>query len=426
MTLIMRLRPALLFMSFISLASMPLVSQQGNEPQATVPTIEMNVNRVLVPVVVRDKKGQTVDDLKKEDFQVFDNDKLRPLSGFTVERYGLPETNTAMNQGDGQQTSVPPSATMPQRIIVFLFDDMHLGFEDLSYAQKATVRALDEALTGSDIVAVVSTSGRINSGLTRDRAKLQDAIMAVRPQGVYRSDASECPKIDYYQADLIEDKHDSAALQDAIRQIMTVCNPNTPSDLAERTAHAAAMRVLIVGNQDLQATYGATAEFVHRIAKMPGQHTLILVSSGFLPIEEESRVLESRLIDLATQSDVTISAIDARGLYTASVSASDDTRGRSPGQVSEYRRSAMKLEENAMGELADGTGGVFFHNSNDLDAGLRSLTQDPKTVYMLELSLDNIKPDGSYHRLKVKLDRDGLDLKARRGYSIPKPGKNKK
>jgi len=79
-----------------------------------------------------------------------------------------------------------------------------------------------------------------------------------------------------------------------------------------------------------------------------------------------------------------------------------------------------------MASLADGTGGTFFHNSNDLDAGFKALTEVPETVYVLELSLNNVKPDGAYHSLKVKLDRDGLDLNARRGYFMPKPEKVKK
>jgi VWFA-related protein len=86
----------------------------------------------------------------------------------------------------------------------------------------------------------------------------------------------------------------------------------------------------------------------------------------------------------------------------------------------------MRAAENAMGELADGTGGTFFHNSNDLDAGFKALTEAPEIVYVLELSLDDVKADGTYHFLKIKVDREGFDLQARRGYFMPKPAKGKK
>jgi len=84
------------------------------------------------------------------------------------------------------------------------------------------------------------------------------------------------------------------------------------------------------------------------------------------------------------------------------------------------------LQEDIMAELADGTGGSFFHNSNDLKGGLESLTAAPEFLYVLQVSLDGVKPDGRFHRLTVKIDREGLRLQARRGYFAPKPEKTKK
>lgn len=51
-----------------------------------------------------------------------------------------------------------------QRFIIFLFDDMHLSYEDLAHSQKAVAAILDSALTPSDMVAAVSVSGQTNSG----------------------------------------------------------------------------------------------------------------------------------------------------------------------------------------------------------------------------------------------------------------------
>jgi VWFA-related protein len=124
---------------------------------------------------------------------------------------------------------------------------------------------------------------------------------------------------------------------------------------------------------------------------------------------------------------VIISALDARGLYTTELAASE----RSPGSgtillmKSEYRRRSGTMAENVMSELADGTGGTYFHNSNDLDAGFKELTAAPECVYVLEITPDNVKQTGSYHRLKVKVDRDGLRLQARHGYFVPKAKKGK-
>jgi VWFA-related protein len=85
------------------------------------------------------------------------------------------------------------------------------------------------------------------------------------------------------------------------------------------------------------------------------------------------------------------------------------------------KRGSMSSDENPLSEFANGTGGSFFHNSNDLDAGFQRLTETPEYVYLLEFSIDDLKPDGYYHRLKVRLDREGMQLWARQGYFVPKP-----
>jgi VWFA-related protein len=185
------------------------------------------------------------------------------------------------------------------------------------------------------------------------------------------------------------------------------------------------MRVVDLGRQDTVASYLTLGQFVKAMASLPGERSLVLVSPGFLPIEQDAVAQESHLIDLAAQANVTISALDARGLYTTSLSASEHVVGN-PQYQGEIRRQSMSRAENAMGELADGTGGNFFHNSNDLDSGLKSLAMPPECVYLLELPLDGVKQNGSYHRLKVKVDRDGLDVQARRGYFVSRPEKGKK
>jgi VWFA-related protein len=402
---------------------------QSNNPKETPFTIQANVNRVLLQVVVRDKQGHIVDDLKGEDFQVFDNGKLHPISHFMIEKRLATYPNTPSNTTSSQQQLPRPNTTLrssfrPSRFVVFLFDDMHMSIEDLARTKKAAAKLLDGALVDSNMAAVVSLSGKSNSGLTSDRAKLQDTIKDLRPQSLYRSSNGDCPNISYYQADLIENKHDSGALQDAVQQILA-CVATKP-DLAENQAYMAARQVLMAGQQDVRVTFASIAELVRRMAPLPGQSILILVSPGFLTITPEALRAESGLIDLAAQANVVISALDARGVYVTDVTASDDTRGRSPGEINELRRSSMTQAESVMAELADGTGGTYFRHNNDLGVGFRALTDAAQCVYLIELSPDNMKANGSYHRLKVTANQDGLQIQVRHGYFAPKPEKKKK
>jgi hypothetical protein len=74
-----------------------------------------------------------------------------------------------------------------------------------------------------------------------------------------------------------------------------------------------------------------------------------------------------------------------------------------------------------MAELADGTGGTFFQNSNDLDNGFRRVAAAPEYFYVLGFFPRNLKLDGRFHSLKVALNtREKLTLQARRGYYAPK------
>jgi VWFA-related protein len=419
-----RVGPTLVLCSLAFFSCMNPSAQETNGTQSPPFTIQTNVNRVFVPVVVRDKQGRPVDDLKKDDFQVLDNDKPRVVTGFTVERRGAGDSVQRASPS-APPTPPPQPQAMKRRFVVFLFDDMHMSAAELVPAKKAGMEAIDGALSDTDVAAVVATSGKTNSGLIQDRAKLKDAITELRSNEVSPAGAADCPNINYYQADLIENKHDSAAIADAMGQVYK-CDPSLGpqnDNVAESVMRSSVRRALMMGNQSSQATLASIQEFVRRMAALPGQRLLVLVSPGFLTISPEASSGVSRVIDLAAQSGVTISALNTRGLFTTDVTASDDTRGRAIGEISGLRRGSMSGDEGVMASLADGTGGLFFHNSNDLGAEFKGLTAVPECVYMLELALDGVKPDGTFHHLRVKVDSADMEVQARRGYFMPKPEK---
>jgi VWFA-related protein len=273
----------------------------------------------------------------------------------------------------------------------------------------------------------VSLSGS-NTGLIQDRGALLEAVKKLHVRGLYQQVESDCPKIDYYQADLIENKHNAPALEAAIDSALSCGNFDTRM-VAEKMVDAAVRQALVIGDQDVRVTLQSIADFVRRMGSLPGERILILITPGFLTMTQEAMIDKSTIVDMAIRGNVTLSALDARGLYTTELDASqrgaDSSASLMTGSTSEYHRSAITLKEDVMAELADGTGGRFFHNNNDLESGLRELTTAPEDLYLLQFSPKDVKEDGSYHALTVKVKQNGVRVQARRGYFAAKPEKKK-
>jgi len=410
------------------------IDVQAHQSQQTAPptppaVIKAKVTEVLVPVVVRDAHGGAVGNLSKNDFQVFDNGKPQTITGFTIIKRATKASLTnssAPRPVASDSPAVSQSASPPQRFVVFLFDDYNLTFSDLPNAQQAAIKALDSSLAPADVVAVLSTSGA-NSGLTRDHAKLKQAIQDLKVKTLLRANEHDCPNVDYYQADRIINKSDDQAFQVAVIEVMH-CIKNIAPEAAESFARTAAHRAVMLGEQNFRANLYSLRLILNKLmAPLPGQHVIILVSSGFFAPGPEAVTINSEILDIAARTNTVISALDARGLYTTNVGAEVTTRVDEASQrlINQYRHDSMDANADVMEELADGTGGTFYHNNNDLEAGVRTLISGTDYAYLLAFSAANTKP-GAHHSLKVKVNEPGLTVQARRGYSTPAPEKPKK
>ena len=415
--------PAALFLLCVA----PVLAQDKSSEvvsRDTPTTFSSKVNLVMVPVVVRDQKGKAIGTLKKEDFQLFDKGKPQTIARFAIEKADgkmVPLEVTA-EPGLEKTEKAPDGPPLANRFVAYLFDDMHTPFSDLAQARMAAVKHLAETLKGADRAAIFTASGQNALDFTDDRDKLTETMNRIMPRSRQTRSALNCPDLSDYMADLIQNKNDQMALSAAARETLA-CGGATTMQVAVSVAQSAASMVLNVSEADTQIVLATLKAAVQRMSAMPGQRTIVLVSSGFL-VTIHYRQQETEVIDRAIRANVTINTLDARGLWTVvpGGDASQQTASLvASANKARYQTEAANADADVLAEIADGTGGIFFHNNNDLKEGFQRTAAPPEYMYVLGFSPQNLKFDGSYHALKVTAkDTRGVNLQARRGYYAPK------
>jgi VWFA-related protein len=414
----------------------PAARAPRNEPSEvstrdTPPTFRVRVNLVLVRVVVRDSNGKVVTNLKKEDFQLSDNRKPQVISTFsteTPESHKAATTPSPVPHPDTNASGDPAAiAALPQRFVAVVFDDTDMLIEDTVWVRSAATR-LFSSLAPTDRVGVYSTSGQVTQEFTQEHERLQESLLSVVPRPVMAGGNGfhDCPEISYYQADQIENKQDAQALTVATEDALVCAYAGDPRFTAQAQALAAmtSQRVVASGDSQTEYVYRHLEEIMRRLAAMPGQRVMAFVSPGFV-ITTMLTSDSSSLIDRANRSNIVINTIDARGLYTPDLMGDignpphDSTR--TVGIKSSYRVQAQLAQSDILGQLADGTGGTFFHNRNDIDEGLREAVAAPAMSYLLGFSPQNLKVNGAYHTLRVTLaGKQKFNVQARHGYYAPR------
>lgn len=396
----------------------------------SVTPFSVRVNLVPIRVVVRDAHGHAVPNLRQEEFQVFEDHKLQLISHFSVETppAAPPPAAEASPSHPADSGNAPAPLVRPARFVALLFDDVHLPFGELARIRNIADEYVASSFQPSDRFAVFTISGQSQTDFTDDRAKLHEALLHVQPRPVTAGSASgvgECPSIDYYQADLIVNQHDTQAITVATNDAL-VCEFNSNTQFlgaAQGVAQAMALHILTTGDMQTQYSFQRLREVVRRMTVVTGQRLIVLMSPGFLTPTREYEL--SEVIDSATRSNVVISTLDARGLYT--VDASPDVSAQPTGDPSlsgfhtSYRVQGQARQSDVLWSLANGTGGSGFANSNDLAAGFRQVVAAPETSYLIGFVPQNLKYDGHFHSLNVALaSKEKYTIQARSGFYAPK------
>jgi VWFA-related protein len=406
--------------------------------QDTVSTFKLRVNLVQVRVIVRGDAGKPVGGLHKEDFQLYDNGKLQPISTFGVEDAESRRERTevaAKTQVNEEQNGAEPAVTTPERFIALTFDDIHLQTIDVASMRAAAERFID-SIGPADRVGIFRTSGQLTQDFISDKEALKQKLLALMSRGRLTSSAGACPNVSYGMAVQVEkeggppipigggppDLSVSPAFTILVEETLR-CSPGINAEMAGHLVDAAVQRALNIGEAENQDTYRQLENVVGILSSKPGERVLLLASPGF-PIARLSTEA-SAVVEHANRANVVINAIDARGLYTANLMGDISSPGMDPpaliGQKASYRLSEQMEQQLVLMDFAYGTGGRFFHNSNDLEGGLKQLGMVPDVAYVLGFSPQNQKMDGHFHTIKVTLTgKQKYAIQARRGYFAPK------
>jgi VWFA-related protein len=384
----------------IAAASMPaVIAQDAPEPSGV--QFKSGTNEIMLDMVVTDKRGRPILDLKKEDISLTDNGIKQQVRGFRlVDRAATPG-------------SAAPRTSEPQLVTIVIES---LDAEARRQAKVAALELLKTAPVDSMYIGVVGINQQLSllQPFTTDRELLKTAIdMATSGQPLQWVERSSRMKA----------KLNAAAVSGAAGE----------RKLAEVTLNM--LRSTDVITEGPRATIFGLLSLVRGQSSYPGRKGIVYISWGLWRpphLDEPFR----NLISSANRANVSFYPISALGVATwnqnagavmqmqAAAALSADAVTRSDGRVSGYSMAAGDLAETAsrndvqqsMKELADGTGGEYSSDTNDYKKPMRTAIQELSSYYEITYDPGIQNYDGAFRKTEVTVARADAKVRSRTGY----------
>lgn len=432
-------------------------ARSASGPSSKNPVIKVEVNQVLVPVVVTDKRGHSVTGLSRADFEVFEDGEPQPLTAFSTESDLSPATLKPAGPTVTPAAPVPAGAAIPpgtpRRTYVVCLDTLNSSFGNLA-GVVSSLRKFFKQEQGSDSQYALVALGR-QAMVIRDLTRDPDLIFtALQDKNLIRAiGQSESGNLAQQESELS-------------RKLAEYCERCPCAGVAPANGLSGSDHVCEGKRNGLEIWAGSAAEergallrgflsdlksLVAQTARQPGKRDVILISDGFSlqagrdlfammaiyfqdPAEEMRNTGDSMrpdleaIVHLATSADVTFYTLDSRGLYTSSAGGFDASHEYEMTrvtvllpQVQQQKDLEDRENQDGMAELAASTGGVFYHNSNDIFKGLRQAFAEGREYYLLAYNSTHKAADGKFREIKVDVKGRNLLVRAKRGYWAPGP-----
>jgi VWFA-related protein len=378
----------------------PPDAQDQTKPPSS--SIRVTTELVLANVVVRDKKGNLIRDLKKEDFTLYEDGKKQQISTFDFENVdqletaGMAETTitgaaaeTSGPAGVLKKSTAPVMNARDRRVVVLFFDFSAMEPDQIDRCVDSAKKYINAQMRPADIVALVSlsTNMRVDLDFTDDKPKILSVLSS------YSSDSGQGFAMG-----------DTGTAEGAAE----TGGSFTPDDTDYNT-FSADWKLLA-----LQSTMQA-------LGKIQQKKSLIYFSNGISQTGTDNQSALRAATAAAVKNNVSIYPVDVRGLQA--FPPGGEAQSASLHGQSAYNGNAVlnDLNNNAASQetlstLAADTGGKAFFDTNDFSGVFTQVQKDSSAYYVLGFTSTNPLKDGHYRRLKVVVNRADVKLEFRPGY----------
>jgi VWFA-related protein len=409
-------------------AQAPGKPKPAEQPPAQKPTFKVQVDLVTNDVIVRDSKGQFVPDLKKDEFEVFEDGVKQDIVSMTVVTGGrVTNVLAAPPPPPPEGIILPPTKTVNDtsgRIFLFFVDDLHLQFHNTGRIRDLFKKIQKTLLHDGDMFGIVSSGpSSIAVDMTYDRSRLDEAIKKIagnelKPTDIIQgTSGAEGPSEVRYRAHVA-----FSTVADVLTELEKVHNRRKAvvyvSDGYDFNPFQASRLGLMEPNSPFAQNQSA------QMMKQSQQNSDGSTSNQTDPLTQQQKQNETfadadlarELGDLtraANRANTTFYTIDPRGL----VGGSDIDENIDPTQWSDYLRKSI----DSLRVLAEETGGVAVVNQNDFDKALKRIDAETSDYYVIGYTSTNSDQSKRRRQIDVKVTRKDLNVWFRKEYVVRLP-----